>query len=597
MVASLRPAGRIETAMTPQKLREPVNVLLVDDQPGRLLTYRAILDPLGDNLVDAASGTEALKRLMETEFAVILLDVNMPGMDGFETASLIHQHPRFEKTPIIFVTAVNVSDLDRLRGYKLGAFDYVMVPIIPEILRSKVEVLAELHRKRREVEVVNAELAAANRALQTEKARELEAFNDTLREANAALAMRNTALQMEISQRARAEQRLREADTRKDEFLATLAHELRNPLAPLQNALSIRRLALAGAADELQDLMERQLSLLVRMLDDLLDVARITRGKMLLRRTPTPLRDVLRNAVDTAQPLFNQCGHELVLTLPGQDIVLDADPVRLAQVFANLLNNAAKYSEPGRRVELRAELRHEPALAAPLQVAVQVIDQGIGLDTEHLETVFDLFRQIDTRVERAHGGLGIGLTLVQRLTQLHGGHVSVHSDGPGQGCIFTVLLPCTERAAAALPEPPPSVPATVGDAAHPLRVLVVDDNRDAADTLAAMVRLLGHEAEALYDPQRVEAVVGRLTPDLIFLDLGMPGRSGFDVARSLRAQPNGGGMKLVAVTGWGQAEDRRRSLDAGFDQHLVKPPDLETVKQLCTSRPSQGRPDRQAEVE
>jgi CheY-like chemotaxis protein len=301
---------------------------------------------------------------------------------------------------------------------------------------------------------------------------------------------------------------------------------------------------------------------------------------MLLRRAPTPLRDVLRNAVDTAQPLFNQCGHELVLTLPEQDIVLDADPVRLAQVFANLLNNAAKYSEPGRRVELRAELRHEPALAAPLQVAVQVIDQGIGLDTEHLETVFDLFRQIDTRVERAHGG-----------------HVSVHSDGPGQGCIFTVLLPCTERAAAALPEPPPSVPATVGEAAHPLRVLVVDDNRDAADTLAAMVRLLGHEAEALYDPQMVEAAVGRLTPDLIFLDLGMPGRSGFDVARSLRAQPNGGGMKLVAVTGWGQAEDRRRSLDAGFDQHLVKPPDLETVKQLCTSRPSQGRPDRQAEVE
>src|SRR5687768_7477008 len=315
---------------------ERVNVLLVDDQPARLLSYRTILEPLGQHLVEAASGEEALARLMENEFAVILLDVNMPGLDGFETASLIHQHPRFEKTPIIFATAVNVSDLDRLRGYKLGAFDYVMVPIIPEILRSKVEVLAELHRKRREVEVVNAELAAANRALQTEKARELEAFNATLREANAALAVRNTALQMEISQRARAEQALREADTRKDEFLATLAHELRNPLAPLQNEISIRRLALTGADDELQDLMERQLSLLVRMLDDLLDVARITRGKMLLRRAPTSLREVLRNAVDTAQPLLNQCGHELVLDLPREDVVLDADPVRLAQVFANL---------------------------------------------------------------------------------------------------------------------------------------------------------------------------------------------------------------------------------------------------------------------
>ena len=597
MVASLRPAGRIETAMTPQKLREPVNVLLVDDQPGRLLTYRAILEPLGDNLVDATSGTEALRRLMETEFAVILLDVNMPGMDGFETASLIHQHPRFEKTPIIFVTAVNVSDLDRLRGYKLGAFDYVMVPIIPEILRSKVEVLAELHRKRREVEVVNAELAAANRALQTEKARELEAFNDTLREANATLAARNTALQMEIAQRARAEQRLREADTRKDEFLATLAHELRNPLAPLQNALSIRRLALAGSKDELQDLMERQLSLLVRMLDDLLDVARITRGKMLLRRAPVSLRDVLRNAIDTAQPLFNQFGHELALELPEQEVVLDADPVRLAQVFANLLNNAAKYSEPGRRIELRAELRHEPALTAPLQVAVQVIDQGIGLDAGHLETVFDLFRQIDTRVERAHGGLGIGLTLVQRITQLHHGHVSVHSDGPGQGCTFTVLLPCSERLATAPLALPGVTTVAPGTAPRPLRVLVVDDNRDAADTLAAMVRLLGHDAEALYEPEAVEAAVGRMSPDLIFLDLGMPGRSGFDVARSLRALPHGRDLRLVAVTGWGQAEDRRRSLDAGFDQHLVKPPDLDTVKQLCTSSPSQGRSDRQAEVE
>jgi CheY-like chemotaxis protein len=198
-------------------------------------------------------------------------------------------------------------------------------------------------------------------------------------------------------------------------------------------------------------------------------------------------------------------------------------------------------------------------------------------------------------VERAHGGLGIGLTLVQRLTQLHGGHVSVHSDGPGQGSIFTVLLPCSERAAA-LPTPPQSVPAVVPEApGQPLRVLVVDDNRDAADTLAAMVRLLGHEAEALYDPRLVEAAVGRMAPDLIFLDLGMPGRSGFEVARSLRAQPDARDVRLVAVTGWGQAEDRRRSLDAGFDQHLVKPPALDTVKQLCTSQ--QDRPDRQAEVE
>jgi signal transduction histidine kinase len=593
MVAPLTSASRAGEPGARDATRAPVNVLLVDDQPGRLLTYRAILEPLGERLVDASSGTEALKRLMEDEFAVILLDVNMPGMDGFETASLIHEHPRFEKTPIIFVTAVNVTDLDRLRGYKLGAVDYVMVPLIPEILRSKVEVLSELHRKRRELEAVNAKLAAANQALQTEKARELEAFNETLREANAALAARNAALQVEITQRTGAEHRLREADARKDEFLATLAHELRNPLAPLQNALSIRRLALAGSEDELQDLMERQLALLVRMLDDLLDVARITRGKMLLRRSPTSLREVLRTAIDTAQPLFTHRHHELVLDLPQEDLVLDADPARLVQVFANLLNNAAKYSEPGAPVELRVEPRNDPGAesqtAWPTHIAVHVVDRGIGLSATDQASVFDLFRQIDTRVERTHGGLGIGLTMVKRIAQLHGGEVSVQSDGPGHGCTFTVLLPCGD----AMALPPPMATPTAKAQGVPMRVLVIDDNRDAADTLAAMVRMLGHQAEAMYDPHAVEAAVQHMDPDLVFLDLGMPGRSGFDVARSLRAQSGGRGPRLVAVSGWGQAEDRRRSLDAGFDQHLVKPPDLDAVKQLC----EQGRSDRQAEVE
>lgn len=592
MAASLTLAGG-STPGARGNAREPVKILLVDDQPGRLLTYRAILEPLGECLVDANSGTEALKRLMDDEFALILLDVNMPGMDGFEAASLIHQHPRFEKTPIIFVTAVNVTDLDRLRGYTLGAFDYVMVPIIPEILRSKVEVLAELYRKRRELERVNAKLAEANEALRLEKARELELLNDTLREANAALATRNTALQVEIAQRARAEQRLREADTRKDEFLATLAHELRNPLAPLQNALAIRRLALAGSDDEMQDLMERQLALLVHMLDDLLDVARITRGKMSLRRTPTSLQRVLRTAIDTAQPLFNRWSHDLVLDLPHAEVMLDADPVRLAQVFANLFNNAAKYSEPGTPIELRARLRG-PARAR--QVVVEVIDHGIGLTSADQDSVFDLFRQIDNRVERSHGGLGIGLTLVQQLTQMHGGEVTVHSDGPGHGCTFTVMLPCDTDAAAAPATLAPAVTAhAVAAPAQPLCVLVVDDNQDAADTLATMVRMLGHHAEAIYDPLAVEAAVQRLEPDLVFLDLGMPGRSGFDVARSLRAQSGERALRLVAVTGWGQAEDRRRSLDAGFDQHLVKPPDLEVVKQLCASQP--GRTDRHTEVE
>jgi response regulator RpfG family c-di-GMP phosphodiesterase len=301
----------------------PVNILLVDDQPGRLLTYRAILEPLGERLVEATSGEQALKLLMEDEYAVILLDVNMPGMDGFETASLIHQHPRFEKTPIIFVTAVNVTDMDRLRGYKLGAVDYVMVPVIPEIMRSKVVVLAELYRKRRELQQANA-------ALEAEKARELDHLNASLRAANTELAARNAELRTEIGERTLAETRLREADRRKDEFLATLAHELRNPLAPLLNALNARRLSTPGAADDpLQALMERQLALLVRLIDDLLDVARITRGKLVLRRQATTLQDVLQSAIEIARPLIQQGRHELQLQLPPQPVPLLVDQMRL----------------------------------------------------------------------------------------------------------------------------------------------------------------------------------------------------------------------------------------------------------------------------
>lgn len=556
--------------------REPVNVLLVDDQPGRLLTYRAILEPLRERLVETSSGTEALKRLMEEEFAVILLDVNMPGMDGFETASLIHQHPRFENTPIIFVTAANVTDFDRLRGYKLGAVDFVLVPLIPEILRSKVEVLAELHRKRRELQAANMALSAANAALMAEKARELETLNDSLRQANAQLAARNIDLQLEVTERTKAEARLREADERKDEFLATLAHELRNPLAPLQNALSIRRLALEATPDPLQDLMERQLALLVRMIDDLLDVARITRGKMVIRRGATTLQAVLRDALDATEPLLSARGHKLSLQLPDEPVPLHADAARLAQVFANLLNNAAKYSDQGSAIELRVE-------RLPDEVAVHITDHGIGLAPCDVTAIFEPFQQVSTAVDSPYGGLGIGLTLAQRITQLHGGRISVSSAGNGEGCTFSVHLPSFVRDTA--PKRPaentrPSTPSR--------RVLVVDDNRDAADTLAAMLGMLGHQVMQLYDPMQVEAEVEHFAPELIFLDVGMPGRSGFDVARSLRAGHGGDRLHLIALTGWGQAEDRRRSFEAGFDEHLVKPPELDTVQRLCEASPQRS---------
>jgi signal transduction histidine kinase len=558
---------------SPDAAQAPVNILLVDDQPGRLLTYRTILEPLGERLVEASSGEQALKRLMEDDFAVILLDVNMPGMDGFETAALIHQHPRFEQTPIIFVTAVNVGDMDRLRGYKLGAVDYVSVPVIPEIMRTKVAVLAELHRKRRELQLANQRLAAANVSLQEEKQRELERLNASLVATNEALALRNTELRNEVSERMQAEERLRDADRRKDEFLATLAHELRNPLAPLQNALNIRRLAAPDTEDVLRDTMERQLALLVRLIDDLLDVARISRGKLVLRKGPTTLQDVLSAAVELAMPLIESGGHSLALHLPDTPLELHADASRLAQVFANLLNNAAKYSDASSAIELHAAQDGDAVL-------VRVRDRGIGLAPEQLEGIFELFAQADTAIERARGGLGIGLTLVRTLVQLHGGEVGARSDGPGRGSEFRVRLPCVVDTAC------DRAPARAAHAPErrlwARRALVVDDNRDAADTLAMMLELLGLEVRRLYDPQSVEDVAASFAPELVFLDVGMPGRSGHDVARALRATGGGERLVLVAVTGWGQPEDRQRTTQAGFDHHLVKPPELQAIQDICT---------------
>jgi signal transduction histidine kinase len=565
----------------PVPAQAPVNILLVDDQPGRLLTYRAILEPLGERLVEAASGEQALKLLMEDEFAVILLDVNMPGMDGFETASLIHQHPRFEKTPIIFVTAVNVGDMDRMRGYKLGAVDYVSVPVIPEILRTKVTVLAELYRKRRELQLANERLATANLALQMEKAQQLQALNASLREANDALAARNGELQSEIAERANAEDRLRIADRRKDEFLATLAHELRNPLAPLLNALNIRRLSAPGAEDPLQDMMERQLALLVRLIDDLLDVARITRGKLMLRKDVTTLQDVLHSAMETAAPLIEGGKHRLHMRLPSQPVAMHADHARLSQVFANLLNNAAKYSDAGSSIEVVG--RVEGAF-----VSVGVRDTGIGLAKEHIERIFDLFSQADTAIERARGGLGIGLTLVRHLVEMHDGRVSVHSDGPGLGSEFRVDLPIQPGLEIPNGDEAPAVrvPAAIGGRR---RALVVDDNRDAADTLAMMLDLMGLQTRRLYGSSGVEDEVSAFAPDVVFLDVGMPGMSGHDLARALRSGASARRPPLlVAVTGWGQPDDRRRTSEAGFDHHLVKPPELDAIHAICASLTDHG---------
>ncbi len=555
---------------------DPVDILLVDDQPARLLAYRAILAPLAENLIEASSGTEALKHLMERECALILLDVNMPGMDGFETASMIHQHPRFEKTPIIFVTAINVSDMDRMRGYKLGAVDYVTVPIIPEILRSKVVVLAELHRKRRDLQLANQRLETANEKLRVEKARELVAFNASLRKANEDLASRNAELQAQIAERMAAEARLLEVNHRKDEFLATLAHELRNPLAALGNALNA--LTLAERIDPLHEAMQRQLQLLVRLIDDLLDIARINRGKLTVQRAPTTLQEIIDASIETAMPLLMADRHRLEVRMPEGDIMLYADRDRLSQVFSNLLNNAAKYSPADTAIELTA-------VRDGASIEISIADHGIGLDGTRIDEIFEAFAQIDTSIERARGGLGIGLTLVKRIVELHGGHVVAKSDGLGRGSRFTVTLPI-EAAPAAGASVVETAPASLPQVR--CRALIVDDNRDSADTLAAVLGLLGHETRCVYDPHLTVGAVQAFDPDIVFLDLGMPGLSGYDVARELRA--NGSGLVLVAVTGWGHDDDRRRTAEAGFDHHLVKPAGLAAISAICHGLSPRPRP-------
>ncbi|HEY4772142.1 MAG TPA: response regulator [Steroidobacteraceae bacterium] len=560
--------------MTSAPAHEKVNILLVDDQESRLTSYEAILQDLDQNLVRAHSGFEALHCLMNQEFAVVLLDVSMPGMDGFETATLIHEHPRFERTPIIFVTGVHVTELERLRGYKLGAIDYVNVPVVPEILRGKITVLVELHLKRRELQRLNLSLAEANAllalknsTLEAEKTRELEALNCTLRQANAELEQANRALQAEIAVRARAETALKDADRAKDEFLAILAHELRNPLAPIRNAVEIMRRRPLEDPQLVwaRDLVERQLGHLARLVDDLLDVSRITRGAITLAREPVLVHTVLLRALETIQPMIERHTHELLIDMGEQQLEVEGDLIRLTQALSNLLNNAVKYTEAGGRIKVTVS-REENL------VAIRVQDSGVGISPELLPRLFNLFTQAATTTDRAQGGLGIGLALVRRLVEMHGGTVAAHSEGENRGSEFVVRLPLLAQSARC--RWPPAATAEMRDRPPPRRILVVDDNADSLDSLAALLRCEGHEVYTAADGLEALARAALCRPEIALLDLGMPKLDGVQLGRRIRAEPWGRAMTLIALTGWGQETDRKRTQAAGFDAHLIKPLDM-----------------------
>jgi signal transduction histidine kinase/DNA-binding response OmpR family regulator len=688
---------------------EKVSILVVDDLPDKLLAFRVVLDELDQNLVMVSSGAEALKQVLEHDFAVILLDVNMPDIDGIETAELIRSYKKTAHTPIIFVTAY-ADEMQTARGYRLGAVDYILSPIVPEILRSKVRVFVELFRMQQRAQALAK--AEAARAVAEEATRRSEllsrassmlsqsldleegmhklldivvpemadvallrigideeelgfyrsggatrpldslagvpaslvhAMNQARSEgepvqvrlagadasdatlwprgmgaarvlpvqsgsgtlgvlvlggtrpdtvyaradqatinelvSRAGMAFENARLywnlKREIARTREAEEKLQDANRRKDEFLAMLSHELRNPLAPIRNAVEVVRRVqptdprLAWA----RDVVDRQVTHLATLVDELLDVSRITQGKITLKKEPVELGKVITQSVETVRSLIEAKGHRLSVDVPGTPVWIGGDFGRLAQVIANLLNNAAKYTPEGGEIRLAASTAEGKAVVA-------VRDNGMGIDPELLPRVFDLFTQGARSLDRSLGGLGVGLTVVQRLVELHQGRVEVSSPGPGHGAQFTVTLPCLSEVGASLSrESAVSEPACANEGR---RVLVVDDNVDAAESIAVFLRLDGHEVKSVHDGQEAIASSLVFAPQVVILDIGLPGMDGYQVARKLRELPQTRDALLIALTGYGQKEDAALATQAGFERHFVKPTDPRAIEAAIT---------------
>ncbi|MGM9486329.1 response regulator [Ideonella sp. YS5] len=667
-------------------LPERANILVVDDLPEKLLVFRTVLEDLDQNLIFVRSGTEALREVLQREFAVILLDVNMPDIDGFETAALIRRHRRSAHTPIIFITSY-ADELQTARGYSLGAVDYILSPVVPDILRSKVRVFVELHLLQKRVarqadeRVALAASAAAlevaqeasrrsaalselshamsglldvqaglhtllrkvvpllaggasvmliderlrvhtaarlgeadtlpvdvsPEALTEEEIRALEvagraraervyplAHGDRLlgvllvhgeptplgdallaeaatRAAVAfAAAQLHQSLQVEIAERRQAEARLEDASRRKDEFIAMLSHELRSPLAPIRNAVEvIRRLSPRDATLQwATDITDRQVRQLTRLVDELLDVARISQGKIVLQRAPVDLSSLVTHCIEAQAPFIAMRRQTLTQALPREPVWVQGDAARIEQVVNNLLSNAVKYTPDEGRL-------HVGVAAEGGEVMISVRDNGMGIEADLLPRVFDLFEQGHRALDRSQGGLGIGLTLVQLLVKLHGGHVEALSAGAGSGAEFRVYLP-SHSAPMAMHSSEPERPQAVMQR----RILVVDDQADVADTTAAMLGLSGHEVRTARDGREALEQAAEFQPDVMLLDIGLPGMDGYEVARRLRQTEAGGKVFLIALTGYGQATDRQRSHEAGFDEHLLKPVDPATLEAM-----------------
>jgi PAS domain S-box-containing protein len=613
---------------------QSVRVLVVDDDEKKRYTIARTLQRAGFAVVEGTTGAEGLRKAAEV--ALVVLDVKLPDIDGYEVCRRLKADPATASVPVLLASATFVGPDSQVQGLESGADAYLADAAEPPVLVATARALIRMRRAEEKARSLAREwettfdaitdavfladptgrVVRCNRALSElvgRPAGELvgspvaglhpavpvgvdsplaRALRDRRRETAEAecggrwfrltvdpvpgpcgVPAGAVGILADVTAARRAEETLREADRRKDEFLAMLAHELRNPLAPLRNALHLQEQPGAdpAAVDRSRAVIARQLGNMVRLIDDLLDVSRITRGKIDLKRQRVELGAILDGAVETSLPLVHASRHELTREGPSEPIHLDADPTRLTQVFANLLNNAAKYTPEGGRIRLEARREGDEAV-------VVVADNGSGIAPEMLERIWEPFAQADRTLGRAQGGLGIGLTLVKRLAELHGGSIRARSAGLGKGSEFTVRLPAAKGPAAATPATG-SAPA-VGVAVR--RVLVVDDNTDAAESLATLVEMWGHEVRSAHDGPAALAAAEEFRPDVILLDIGLPGLTGYEVAGRLRARPEFQSVRLIALTGWGQDADRERSRAAGFELHLVKPVDPTELKKILS---------------
>jgi signal transduction histidine kinase len=524
-------------------MSRPIDILLVDDEPRNLDALEAILESTNYRLLRAENADLALRLLLENDVAAIVLDIKMPQIDGFELAQMIKNTRRFRETPIVFLTAHLIDDQNVIAGYDAGAVDYLTKPVNSQVLKHKIAVFAELFRK----------------------TRELAELNESLEE-----RVKERTLELE-----RSEAALRAAAQQKDEFLAILAHELRNPLGPLRSGLDLllRRKDGEPAIARTLGSMNRQLHHMVRLIDDLLDISRVSRGLLELKKTPADVGEIVAATVESLRPAFERRHQQLTLEM-SERIEAEADSTRVAQIVTNLLTNASKFTPEKGRITVALERDGG-------QVLIRVADSGAGIPGDQIDRIFGMF----ARVKRDDGdgamGLGIGLALARRLAEMHGGTLSVDSPGENAGSTFTLSLPAlpTAPVAAALPHEA----AEPKGATNALRIVIIEDNEDVAESLKDLLEDTGHRVWAALSGTDGINLVQEVRPNVVLCDLGLPQMGGIEICRRIRALPMKDPPLMVAITGWGREEDHRRTREAGFDHHLVKPVAVESLDKLLRS--------------